>query len=191
MELMDLIIEAKGGDLDAVNEIVKRFQGLIIKISRTIYIRGFEQEDLISMGNQSLIIAIKTYDLESSIRFEGYAYKVIKNNYYNEIRKVARYNHVMSLNNIIDEEDHEAMETLEDPYTLEEYVDKREIFRIISEFLNNLSFNDRELLIYYLRKSKGSLKEYSIKHEREYFSCIRRKNKLIGELKEYLKDYRK
>ncbi|WP_027633466.1 sigma-70 family RNA polymerase sigma factor [Clostridium hydrogeniformans] len=191
MELINLVINAKHGEQDALYEIVKRFQGLIKKVARTIYIRGFDEDDLISIGTQSLIIAVKTYDLNSNTRFEGYAYKVIRNNYYNEIRRIARYNHVISLNATIDEDDHEAIDIIEDNYTLEEYMDKKDILKIVSDFLNNLGFQDRELLIYYFRGTKGNIKEYSIKCNKEYFSCIRRKNKLIGELREYLKDYRK
>lgn len=74
-------------------ELVERFGPLVRRVARRIYrrlpdyARGFEEEDLVSVGVIGLLDAHKRYDAESGTRFESFAEYRVKGAILDEVRK--------------------------------------------------------------------------------------------------------
>ncbi len=75
----DLVIRAKDGDSEAVNNIIERYKGLIIKEAARYSIPSYEFEDVIQHGYLTVIKSIKLYKTNSKT-FNGYVINAIKNN---------------------------------------------------------------------------------------------------------------
>ncbi len=119
MELNELIKSAKLGDEKSKQEILNRFTPLIIKYSRATYICGYEEADLIQIGYNSILEALKKLDIDRSKSFVTYISRAVICNYYYLIRSKCRCNAETSLNKPM-AEDVELMDQLESEDNIEE-----------------------------------------------------------------------
>jgi RNA polymerase sigma factor (sigma-70 family) len=85
-ELEDLVKKAQEGDKISLKQVLKRFQGFMYKTANSIYINGYELEDLIQIENLALFKAVFKYNCEYKNAFTTYANTVIKNAARSELR---------------------------------------------------------------------------------------------------------
>ena len=74
---MELIPLAKGGDVDAMEELVRCNMALVRSIVKKYVNRGVEYDDLYQIGSMGLVKAVKNFDPAYNVRFSTYAVPMI------------------------------------------------------------------------------------------------------------------
>ncbi len=183
--MQEIIKRGKEGDKDAQEEIVRRFMPLIYKTSHKVYIAGYEEEDLIQIGVESILKAVKKFDIEKSSNFTAYVKNAVENNYRFLIRGKVKGNYVKSLNEVQEDgfelEDHLPMD-----FNLENYVISNELKRKLRVAIGKLAPEEKEILYYAFYKEHGGLTEYAKLKGLEYSKAYKSKNSLINKLREYI-----
>ena len=87
-----LCVQAKEGDQDAEELLVRRYQRLVRCLARPYYLVGGDNDDLIQEGMIGLIFAVRKYDAESA-SFHTFAEHCIRNRLYSALRAAARGKH--------------------------------------------------------------------------------------------------
>lgn len=142
-----------------------------------------EMDDFISIGTIGLIKAIDTFDITKNIRFSTYATRVIMNEILMYLRKWKKYNHHLSLNQMIYHEDSEKEITLEDIITDQDNFIDNIIFQLEAQemlaLLSNLNNKEQEILKYYFGFYPPKLNQFEIAQKfhlsQSYVSRIIRK----------------
>lgn len=75
-----LIALHKEGDINAFEEISKRYKGMILSFSRSYFLIGGDGDDLFQEGFLGLFKAVNTYDETQGTSFKTFAYTCISNN---------------------------------------------------------------------------------------------------------------
>lgn len=183
--MQEIIKKANQGDKAAQEEIIKKFMPLIYKASQKVYIAGYEEEDLIQIGVESILKAVKKFDAEKSSSFTAYVKNAVENNYRFLIRGKVKENYVKSLNEVQEDgfelEDHIPMD-----FNLENYVVNNELKIKLREAIERLNPEEKELLHYAFYKEHGGLTEYSKVKGMNYNKVYKLKNSLINKLREYI-----
>ncbi|MCR4715584.1 MAG: sigma-70 family RNA polymerase sigma factor [Lachnospiraceae bacterium] len=76
---LKLLRASREGDSAAVDEMLNKYRGMVIKESRKFYLFGADNEDLIQEGMIALHKAISSYKEELGIDFPVYATRCIRN----------------------------------------------------------------------------------------------------------------
>ena len=74
---MELIPLAKGGDGEAMEELVRCNMALVRSIVKKYVNRGVEYDDLYQIGSMGLVKAVKNFDPSYNVRFSTYAVPMI------------------------------------------------------------------------------------------------------------------
>ncbi len=74
---MELILLAKGGDAEAMEELVSCNMALVRSIVKKYINRGVEYDDLYQIGSMGLVKAVKNFDAAYNVRFSTYAVPMI------------------------------------------------------------------------------------------------------------------
>ena len=74
---MELIPLAKGGDVEAMEELVRCNMALVRSIVKKYVNRGVEYDDLYQIGSMGLVKAVKNFDAAYNVRFSTYAVPMI------------------------------------------------------------------------------------------------------------------
>ena len=74
---MELIPLAKGGDCEAMEELVRCNMALVRSIVKKYVNRGVEYDDLYQIGSMGLVKAVKNFDPAYNVRFSTYAVPMI------------------------------------------------------------------------------------------------------------------
>ena len=77
MDVMELLKEARAGNLEARNQIVEENIGLVWNIVKRFSGRGYEQDDIFQIGCIGLIKAIDHFDMSYQVKFSTYAVPMI------------------------------------------------------------------------------------------------------------------
>ena len=184
MELENLVKLAKMGDKPALEEILIRFKPLLIKLSKTTFIVGYEDEDLIQIGYISIINVIKNYDSKKGTSFTAYISCALKNNFYNEIRNKVKLNAETSLNAKIDGTA-EIVDFISSEENISEDLVKRETCALLRDALKKLSIAEQELLTF-IYFNNGSIAKYAQLKNAKYITCAKRKIRALQKLKALL-----
>lgn len=185
LKLNSTVLQAKKGDENAMRTIIEKFTPFIIKQCKNIYIKDYEIEDLIQIGEISLINAVKHFKVENKKDFTGYAICSIKNNYKCEIRQKCKFNYEISLNsnqnlyNMI--EMFPSLEVIEDDYICKMQTEQLYLY------LKKLDKHDQELIEWVYLQQKKIKSFANIKHLR-YETCIRRKKTILKTLRNMFKE---
>ncbi len=86
--LEELVKAYRGGEEDAIDEIVLRCKGIVLNVSRRYFLIGADIEDLYQEGYIGLFKAIKTYDAAKG-SFTSYAYVCVNSAALTAVRKYA------------------------------------------------------------------------------------------------------
>jgi RNA polymerase sigma factor (sigma-70 family) len=186
MEIEKLVELAKTGDKKALEEILLRFRPLLIKLSKSTFILGYEDEDLIQTGYIFIINIIEKYDSKKGTSFTAYVSCALRNNFYNEIRNKVKLKVETSINAKIDET-WEIVDLISSEEDIQEDLVKKETYTLLSEALKRLSKEERELLnfVYF---NNGSITKYAKINGVKYITCVKRKTRALEKLKIFLKN---
>jgi RNA polymerase sporulation-specific sigma factor len=189
MNLDQMIINAKAGDKEAMEEIIEKFNPLVIKMAASTYIAGYDFDDLKQIGYLSIMRAVKMIDMNRSTNFDSYIYQAVKRNFYYEIRRKVRDQYVTSLNKP-GEEGGELGDVLSCSFDMEEdYVKRDELKRLI-DTIDSLGDEERELILYLLKFHKGGLTRYSKDKSISYTTCINKRKSIFTKIKNRLENNR-
>lgn len=182
--LKDLLKKAKKGDKIAVEEICRRFNGIVINAAISFYVNGYTLEDMIQEGRLSLIKAIGSYDLSSPYTFGVYAREALKKNFYWKIRsnkKEAACCSLYSLNSF----HNEIIDMVASGENVEEDFMKMQQKIDLWKAVENLSEEERNIIIWYYVLEKD-LKEYAVKKGISYRTAAYRKKRALYNLRKYM-----
>jgi RNA polymerase sporulation-specific sigma factor len=73
----ELLVLAKNGDADAINELIEMNLPLVSSISKKFLNRGYDYEDIFQIGSIGLVKAINNFDLTYNVKFSTYAVPMI------------------------------------------------------------------------------------------------------------------
>lgn len=180
-----IIKMANQGDRHSQEEIIKKFMPLIYKASHKVYITGYEEEDLIQIGVESILKAIKKFDPSKNTSFTSYIKNAVENNYRYLIRGKVKENYLKSLNEV-QEDGFELENHIPMDFNLEDYVVNKELKNKLREAIEKLTPEKKELLHYAFYKEHGGITEYAKLKGIEYSKVYKFKNSLINKLREYI-----
>lgn len=186
MNIENLVIKGKTEDKLAVSELIEKFTPLIMKMVSSIYIKGYEKEDLIQMGYLSIIKAVREFDLDRGSSFLSYVYNVIRKNYYNEIRMVAKSNYETSYEKLIEEGRYSNLSNINVEKSVEDEVIRRKEICNLRAALDKLTKEEKELIRFSYGLGYGGLKKYSELYKIKYGTAQKRKNVVFIKLRGFL-----
>ena len=100
---MELLISAKNGNANAINQILIDNKSLVNQIARKYFLLGGDRDDVLQEGMIGLFNAINSYDEKKNDNFKNYASRVVEREIINAIRKEnTRKNSVLNSSVITD-----------------------------------------------------------------------------------------
>lgn len=186
-ELEALLKKAKNGESSAVKEICIRFNGMIINMCRSFYIKGYTMEDMIQEGRLSLIKAVGSYDLSSEYPFASYARSAILKNFYYKIRSSTKKVSCCSIYSC-NKEGNELIDIIPSRENIEEDFMGKQWSIQLKNAVGKLSRKEKKIIIWCYVENK-SLKEYAVKKDITYKRAVCRRKRALYNLRKYLEDY--
>ena len=87
----ELALRAQGGDKQAMDELLRRYSGVVRSRAREYFLAGGETEDLIQEGMIGLYHAVGDYKQESlGLSFKNFAYLCVRRRIVDAVKKGAR-----------------------------------------------------------------------------------------------------
>lgn len=169
-----------------MEEIIKSFTPCVIKAAKGIYIRGQSEEDLIQIGQLSIIKAVNMFDVNKSKSFASYVKNSIIRNFYYLIRSNIKAASCCSLNSI-NGEGNELIDTIVSEENLEESILEKEEKAALKRAVAELPEKYREIIVWFYMENK-TLEQYSKEKGIGYRTAKNRKKKALEKLKEMLKE---
>lgn len=171
----ELVIRAKDGDNDAVQEIIKRYRGLVIKEAAKYKIPSYDFEDVVQHGYLTIIKSIEMYK-ENSSAFNGYVINAIRNNFYALLKgKIKNYREVPD-DTLLDLDFERYDFTIEDQIIA--YDEVKRLYRA----LDILSEEERRIIDEFYFENKA-LKEIACEGNKDYGKTFRMKKKALNKLR--------
>lgn len=186
----ELVKMSKEGDFDAEEYLIKKYSYIVRYEIRFLYIVGAEGEDLMQEGMIGLFSAIRSYDVNSKVKFSTFATTCIRNRVNTFIKTSNREKHI-PLNTYIsiysgeDEEDEVPIyeQLIDDSPGPEEEVIESERFReMYAELDKRLSAVEGAVARLYISgKSRSEIADAIGKDEKSVNNALTRiRNKLKG-----------
>lgn len=184
--LFHTLCNAKNQDKDAILFFIEKYQPLIKKYAFKYNLKNYDSDDLIQIGNISIITAINKYDLsKGNEHIDSYIINTIKNGFRNLARSEIKYTSESSLNITVDE-DNEIEDLLRDSLDLEEYIINSMMHDLLKTILDTLSHDEHELIRIAYFTPNTTLYRYCLdnnlnypKKRRELIALIDKLRKLI------------
>lgn len=180
----ELIIKAKQGDKNALEEILNKFQPLINKTVISFYIYGYDFEDIRQIAILGIIKAVNKFDITLMDSFPSYVKEVVRNSIYKEIEKATKHYYKnkesKEIATFIDIKD-----IIDDGVDIQEDYIKKDNKKGLENAISLLKEEDRSLLKALYIENK-TLKYYSEEKNIEYYKARYMKDKVIKTLKETL-----
>lgn len=184
--LFHTLCNAKNQDKDAILFFIEKYQPLIKKYAFKYNLKNYDNDDLIQIGNISIITAINKYDLsKGNEHIDSYIINTIKNAFRNLARSEIKYTSESSLNITVDE-DNEIEALLRDSLDLEEYIINSMMHDLLKTILATLSHDEHELIRIAYFTPNTTLYRYCLdnnlnypKKRRELIALIDKLRKLI------------
>lgn len=167
-----------------MGEIVRRFTPFVIKTAKSIYVRGHDINDLIQIGQVSIIKAVNKFDTEKDNGFTSYVTNAVKRHFYNLIRDNVKKSSYCSLNSL-NQEGCELMDTLASEENLEEDFVQAEEKKKLTRALNKLSEKEKEI-IYWFYFDNRTLQDYVKFKGIGYRTAVDRKKRALVKLKKFM-----
>lgn len=144
--LFHTLCNAKNQDKDAILFFIEKYQPLIKKYAFKYNLKNYDNNDLIQIGNISIITAINKYDLtKGGSHIDSYIINTIKNGFRNLARGEIKYTAESSLNITVDENS-EIEDLISDSLNLEEYIINSMMHDFLKTILATLSHDEYELI---------------------------------------------
>lgn len=171
----------------SLEEIIRMFKPFVIKTAKSIYIKGYALEDLIQIGQTSIIKAVSMYDVNRESGFTTYVTNTVTRNFYNLIRKNIKEASCCSINSITDSGS-ELIDLIPSEENLEENFEKKEEKILLRRALDKLSSKQREIIYWFYFENK-SLNQYALEKGIGYRTAVDQKKKALNRLRDILKSY--
>lgn len=146
------------GDVAARNILIERNLRLVAHIMKKYYAKGYDQEDLISIGTIGLIKGIETFDHTKGARLATYAARCVENEILMYFRAQRKLSQDVSLSDYIETGTDGAplalMDVVADEGDLLERVADREDLRKLCKAVDRV-LNDQERQVIVLRYGLG------------------------------------
>ena len=186
-DIFNILCKAKNNNKNAIPFLIEKYQPLIRKYAFKYKIKNFDKEDLIQIGNISLITAINKYDLSKGNEYiDSYIINSIKNTFKNLARNQIKYNNESSLNISIDE-DTGIADMISDSFSLEEHIINSDTNNLLKNILKTLPPNEYKLIKISYLTPNITLYRYCInnnlnypKKRRELISIINKLHNMIN-----------
>ena len=183
-EIDKLVGKGKLGDKDSLEEILKMLKPLVISSIKKYYNNFNEYEDLIQMGNLTILQCIKDFDEEKGVYFLGYVKTTLRYVYLNKHKEEK----ILSLNNNYTDSDDELIDILEsEDVSPLEYILIKERNEHLYNALNTLTNRQIDILIYFYIE-RLSIKDISQELNIAYRTIVNTKVNALKKLKHYLKN---
>jgi len=180
-ELDELVAKGKEGDIVAIEELLNNYKYFIIKYASKVYINGYEMDDLIQIGNMSVMKSIGKYTPGKG-NFTAYVTFAIKNNFNYLIRQRARENFTQSLETPV-ASGLEIKDLLPDETSIEDDYVTKESYEILRNEVGNLSEKLRDVIEFVYLDNLGNLTTYAKTKNIKYTTAMKRKNLALDKLK--------
>ncbi|WP_297993863.1 sigma-70 family RNA polymerase sigma factor [uncultured Clostridium sp.] len=186
-KIFNILYKAKNSDKNSILFLIEKYQPLIRKYAFKYKIKNFDKDDLIQIGNISIITAINKYDLSKGGEYiDAYIINSIKNSFKNLARNQIKYNNESSLNISIDE-DTEIESILSDSFNLEEHIINSNMKMLLKNILKTLSPNEYELIKIAYLTPNITLYRYCINNNLNYPKKRRELISLINKIHNIIK----
>ena len=186
-KIFNILYKAKNSDKNSILFLIEKYQPLIRKYAFKYKIKNFDKDDLIQIGNISIITAINKYDLSKGGEYiDAYIINSIKNSFKNLARNQVKYNNESSLNISIDE-DTEIESILSDSFNLEEHIINSNMKMLLKNILKTLSPNEYELIKIAYLTPNITLYRYCINNNLNYPKKRRELISLINKIHNIIK----
>ena len=147
---------------------IEKYQLLIKKYAYAYKLKNYDTDDLIQIGNLSVITAINKYDLTRGAEYiDSYIINSIKNSFKNLARGQIKYNDESSINITINE-DIEISDLIIDSFKLEDHVIKSITNTKLKKILSNLTSSEQELIRIAYFIPQTNLFKYCKNHDLNY-----------------------
>lgn len=182
-KLIDIILDAKNKDTQAILFLINKYKPLMIKYSISYVLKNYESEDLIQVGTIAVIKGIEKYDLSHGERFiDCYIINSIKNTYRNLARANIKYQSESSLNIEVDE-NNDIQSLLPDDYNLENHIIETMQHATLKNLLNSLTPEEYFLIKVAYLTENSNLYKYCTKNNLNYHKKRRELISLLSKLK--------
>ncbi len=84
---IELIDKSQNGNSDAMETLLNKYRGMVIKESRKLYLIGADEEDLLQEGMIGLFKAVRDYESEANVDFPVFAHICIVRQLYSAVRR--------------------------------------------------------------------------------------------------------
>ncbi len=182
IELDDLLVKAKSGDIDAKEQVYSRFMPMVHRVANSFYLLGGDNEDLLQEGMIGLFKAIDDYDFDKS-NFFAFAQMCVRRKILTAINATQRSKNLAILNasNIDDQvmlSDNKA-----DPL---EIVVGKDLLEELRDFIDkNLTDTEQETLRYFTKGySYTEIATLTNKPYKAIDTALQRARKKLSQFKE-------
>ena len=176
----NLIIKAKQGDKNALEEILRKFQPLIDNTARSFYIYGYEDEDIKQLAVLAIIKAVDKFNISLSNSFPSYVKETVRNTIYTEIDKATKVYFKDKISREIATHI-DVKDIVDENINIQEEYIKKEGRKDLEKAISLLKEEERNLLKELYVKNK-TLMSYSEENNMEYHNARYRKEKIIKKL---------
>ena len=142
----ELLAAAKSGNTAAQNEIILKFNPLLVRFSSRYFIIGGDKEDLLQEARIGLHKAIWNYDPQKNSEFLPYAKTCIHNHIISAINEAAAQKHA-ALNKSVDL-DSATFFSYDSPIDL--FIIREQLSAVLAGVETRLSDMERKVLFFYL-----------------------------------------
>lgn len=154
------IVLAQQGNEEAIEKIIKEYQGTIYKNNRSFFLKGGDNDDLMQEGFIGLIKAIKSFDDSRNACFSTFANLCIRRQMITAIKNYNsdKYKNLnLAMQQGKDYSEHEELVKYNSPslkfYSPEDIFLGKELVKLLSNFLNeNLSELEKRVFKYLCRE---------------------------------------
>lgn len=152
----DMILGAKEGNQEQLNEIIKINMPLVTSICKKFLNRGYDYEDLFQIGCIGLVKAIKNFDTNFNVKFSTYAVPMILG----EIKRFFRDDGMIKVSRSV-------KSTAKKLYKMQEDLVNKTGREPTIEELSEYSGISREEIIYAMEASTSTQYLYDVIHQDE------------------------
>ena len=190
---VELIFRFKNGESEILDYLMEKYKNMVRKKSRTMFLIGGENDDLIQEGMIGLFKAVRDYQPDKDATFQTFASICVDRQIYNAIQSSNRQKH-QPLNSYVslseqggENEEHLGDTWVENPESI--IIDQENVENLEQEITTTLSPMENQVLEYYLAgNGYGEIAELMGKTPKSIDNALRR---IRTKIKEQLEQLRK
>ncbi len=179
----EVLIKAKHGDQNAMFQVIKSFEGWIVKQCHYYNLKGYEVDDLKQVCYQAVIYAVYRLNEDELVTAPSFILRCMHNALRFECRKVLAKPEPDSLNQS-GESGQEYLDLVVDETADTEAAVMSSLDKTaLKESYRSLSTEEKDLISYYIMNPYGGLKEYADKYGKNYRKVRYMKDLALAKLK--------